>query len=122
AAAPGVNMSSKGGEFGQSNAIRLRGNHSMTMSNSPLIYIDGIQIRSVPPPRISATDHVQRSSNIQVDPLGALNPNDIERIEIIKGSAATTLYGTEAAGGVIQIFTKRGSTGAPSWVLETQQG
>jgi len=121
AAAPGVNMTSKGGEFGQSSAIRLRGNSSMTMSNSPLIYIDGIQVRSQPPPRISATDHVQRSSNIQVDPLADLNPNDIERIEIIKGSAATTLYGTEAAGGVIQIFTKSGSAGAPIWTLESQQ-
>ena len=57
-----------------------------------------------------------------VSPLDAINPDDIERIEIIKGSAATTLYGTEAAAGVIQVFTKRGSTGAPVWTVEMQQG
>ena len=51
-----------------------------------------------------------------------INPNDIDRIEIIKGSAATTLYGTEASAGVIQIFTKRGSSGAPIWSAEVQQG
>ena len=54
--------------------------------------------------------------------LDAINPNDIDRIEIIKGSAATTLYGTEASAGVIQIFTKRGSQGAPVWTTEMQQG
>jgi TonB-dependent SusC/RagA subfamily outer membrane receptor len=55
-------------------------------------------------------------------PLDNINPGDIERIEIIKGSAATTLYGTEASAGVIQIFTKRGTSGAPVWTAEIQQG
>ena len=51
-----------------------------------------------------------------------INPNDIERIEIIKGAAAATLYGTEAAAGVIQIFTKSGRAGKPQWTLQTDQG
>jgi len=48
--------------------------------------------------------------------------DDIERIEVLKGSAASTLYGTEAAAGVIQIFTRRGSSGAPQWTFQLDQG
>jgi TonB-dependent SusC/RagA subfamily outer membrane receptor len=51
-----------------------------------------------------------------------LDPNSIERIEVIKGAAATTLYGTEAAAGVIQIFTKGGGGGAPQWTATINQG
>lgn len=51
-----------------------------------------------------------------------LNLGDIERIEIIKGAAATALYGTEASGGIIQIFTKKGRGGAPQWSFSTSQG
>src|SRR5690606_1840331 len=54
--------------------------------------------------------------------LNSINPNDIERIEIVKGAAASTLYGTEAAGGVIQIFTKKGFSGAPQWNAEVSLG
>src|SRR5690606_34175210 len=54
--------------------------------------------------------------------LNELNLGDIERVEIIKGAAATTIYGTEAASGVIQIFTKRGTAGAPQWTFSTTQG
>ena len=59
---------------------------------------------------------------MQASPLNDINPADIERIEIIKGSAASTLYGTEASAGVIQIFTKKGRTGAPSWTFQVDQG
>ena len=52
-----------------------------------------------------------RSNNDVSSPLNSINPQDIERVEVIKGAAATTLYGTEASAGVIQIFTKRGSVG-----------
>ena len=54
--------------------------------------------------------------------LDAINPSDIESIEVVKGPAAATLYGTEAAAGVIQIFTKRGVSGAPRWNLQVDQG
>src|SRR5690606_34597093 len=59
---------------------------------------------------------------ISMNPLNEINPADIERIEIIKGAAATTLYGTEASGGVIQIFTKKGIAGAPQWSFSLTQG
>ncbi|MDZ7778914.1 MAG: TonB-dependent receptor [Gemmatimonadota bacterium] len=122
-AAPGVELTSAGGEVGQGKVIRLRGNSSVSMSNQPIIYIDGVRMMSGAFPQTAGRDYRSgRGANVTASPLDAINPNDIERIEIIKGSAATTLYGTEASAGVIQIFTKRGSAGAPVWTVETQQG
>jgi outer membrane receptor protein involved in Fe transport len=122
-AAPGLNISSSAGDMGMAQAIRLRGVHSVNMSNTPIIYIDGVRIRSQATPLANAVDfRSQRGDNVQVSPLAQLNPSDIERIEVIKGSAATTLYGTEASAGVIQIFTKSGATGATVWTFESSQG
>ena len=123
AAAPGLEIGATGGEFGQAAAIRLRGNSSLAMSNNPIVYIDGVRVRSEPNAFVAAVDNRGiRGSVIQTSPLDALNPSDIERIEIIKGSAATTLYGTEASAGVIQVFTKSGSRGAPVWTFDTSHG
>jgi len=108
---------------GSGSMIRLRGNVSVAMSNQPLIYVDGVRIRSdgyqrnVPP-----TGSALRSGNDLASPLNDINPNDIERVEVIKGAAASTLYGTEAAAGVIQIFTKKGHTGQPQWTVDVTQG
>jgi TonB-dependent SusC/RagA subfamily outer membrane receptor len=103
--------------------IRLRGNVSVAMSNQPLIYVDGVRLRSDGYALNHAVgQHVAFGPKDVVGPLNDINPNDIERIEIIKGPAATALYGTEAAGGVIQIFTKRGSQGAAIWTLQVDQG
>ena len=121
AAAPGVEVSSIGGELGQGSQIRLRGNGSVSMSNQPLIYIDGVRMQNELFPVVIAPGG-PRSAHDTPSPLASVAPQDIERIEIIKGSAATTLYGTEASAGVIQIFTKKGSSGAPVWTVETQQG
>ncbi len=96
------------GEVGAANRIVLRGGVSLTQRNDPLIYIDGVRI----------DNRIRRFSS----PLDQLNPNDIERIEVIKGAAAATLYGTEASSGVIQIFTKRGSVGDPVFSFMVEQG
>ena len=121
--APGLDIGSTGGEFGQAPSIRLRGNSSLAMSNNPIVYIDGVRVRSEPNAFVAGVDNRGiRGSVVQTSPLSGLNPADIERIEVIKGSAATTLYGTEASAGVIQIFTRSGSVGSPVWTLETQQG
>ena len=122
AAAPGLDVYG-GGTIGQSKIIRLRGESSVSLSNHPLVYIDGVRIRSEPLPDINPPDRRGgRSANVAVSPLDNINPNDIERIEIIKGSAATTLYGTEASAGVIQVFTKSGTQGVPVWTAELQGG
>ena len=121
--APGITVSGIGGEIGQGKRIQLRGNTSVSMDNTPIIYIDGVRIMSGAFPQTAGRDYrAGRGANVTVSPLDAINPEDIDRIEILKGSAATTLYGTEASAGVIQVFTKRGATGAPVWTMETQQG
>ncbi|TVR53874.1 MAG: hypothetical protein EA421_09765 [Gemmatimonadales bacterium] len=121
--APGVDLTSGGAQLGSGTSIRLRGNSSVSMTNQPIIYIDGVRMMDGHFP-LSRTPGMTQGRGAQVNssPLDNINPNDIERIEIIKGSAATTLYGTEASAGVIQIFTKRGSVGAPVWTAEIQQG
>ncbi|MCH1571020.1 MAG: SusC/RagA family TonB-linked outer membrane protein [Longimicrobiales bacterium] len=113
--AAGVSITGTDGQVGAGSEIRIRGNSSISQSNRPLIYIDGVRM--------------ENNSLMQADEgaagtmaIDGINPNDIDRIEIVKGPAATTLYGTEAAGGVIQIFTKRGSAGAPAWTLTVDGG
>jgi TonB-linked SusC/RagA family outer membrane protein len=124
ARAPGLQVMQSTGSAGAGAQIRLRGAVSVSQSNQPIIYVDGIRVRSEGYRRNEpvAGDFTGRSSNIQSSPLNDLNPADIERVEILKGSAASTLYGTEAAAGVIQIFTKKGSRGAPRWNFQVDQG
>ncbi|MDH3223196.1 MAG: TonB-dependent receptor [Gemmatimonadota bacterium] len=120
---PGMSVTQSSASSGGGAMIRLRGNVSMTQSNQPLIYVDGVRVRSdgfaknVPPIGYSG-----RSNNDVGSPLNSINPSDIERVEVIKGAAATTLYGTEASAGVIQIFTKRGSVGDSRWTGQIEQG
>lgn len=112
--ASGVTVLQNSGQVGVGNSIRLRGNNSVSQGNNPLIYVDGV--------RIHESGFAYSDEGGQA--LGALsdiNPNDIERMEVVKGPAATTLYGTEAAGGVIQIFTKRGAEGT-RWSFQMDQG
>lgn len=111
----GVVALSNGGQVGAGSTIKLRGNNSVSFSNSPLIYVDGVRMRE------RGLIHSDEA-NQQTNPFDDINWHDVERMEIIKGAAATTLYGTEASGGVIQLFTKRGAAGAPAWSLAIDQG
>src|SRR3989454_7490348 len=125
ARAPGLSVMQTSAMAGEGAQIRLRGAVSVSQSNQPIVYIDGIRVRSEGyrrnrPPQ-SGSDGF-RGGNYQASPLNDINPADIDHIEIIKGAAASTLYGTEAAAGVIQIFTKRGTSGLPRWTFETGQG
>ena len=123
ASAPGINVGAVGGGIGQGQRITLRGNNSVSMSNQPIIYIDGVRIQANQFPKATAPDNRgNRGPNLTANPLSMVNPSDIDRIEVIKGSAATTLYGTEASAGVIQIFTKSGSSGEAVWTMEAQGG
>ena len=117
--APGLEvLNNGGGETGQGSTLVLRGINTIQggQQTPPVIYIDGIRIMSDLLPN-NAGGSSNRSSV-----LDQLNPMDIERIEVISGPAASTLYGTDAAGGVIQVFTRRGSNRAPVWTAEVQQG
>jgi TonB-dependent SusC/RagA subfamily outer membrane receptor len=121
--ATGLTVTGNSGGVGGGASIRLRGNVSATQSNQPLIYVDGVRVKSDGFPKNTfPTGYAGNSDNTVYSPLNDIDPADIDRIEVIKGPAATTLYGTEAASGVIQIFTKRGVTGGSRWAFQTDQG
>ncbi len=113
--APGVTVLANGGQPGAGGTIRLRGTNSITQTNNPVVYVDGVRI-------YSENTRVVGNSRQSTLPINDIKAEDIERIEIVKGAAATTLYGTEASGGVIQIFTKKGTAGRPQWTAEVGGG
>ena len=112
----GVVVMPGSGNVGSGTATRVRGVSSLSLSNEPLIYIDGVRMNNDP----AAGPNIRQGR--QVNRLNDINPEDIESIEVIKGPAAATLYGTEASNGVIQIITKKGASGKPTLDLVVQQG
>lgn len=111
----GLNLQDVAGTTGTSQRIRIRGANSLSLSNEPLIYIDGIRIN---------TDQSLNMYTGGQDPsrLNDLNPQDIESIEILKGPAASALYGTAAANGVIVIRTKQGTPGRTQYQAYAEYG
>jgi TonB-dependent starch-binding outer membrane protein SusC len=107
--ATGVQVLGSSGSTGMGSRIRIRGANSASLSNEPVIYVDGIRIDN-DPTSISFETGGQSPSR-----LNDINPEDIESIEIIKGPSAATLYGSVAANGVIRITTKRGRAGSARW-------
>ena len=115
--APGVHVLPGGGKSGQGSRIVLRGAASVSQANEPLIYVDGVRIDNSSSSGISTT-----TAGVSWSGMDDLNPADIDRIEIVRGASAATLYGTEAAAGVIQIFTKRGRDGPAQWNYSGEMG
>lgn len=113
---PGLIVLPAAGQVGTGAQLRVRGVGSLSLSNDPIIYIDGVRMDAAP-----ARGPVQRGGG-GASRLNDVNPEDIQSIEVIKGPAASTLYGTEASNGVIQIITKRGRTGKPQFNFTTRQG
>src|SRR5687768_2930215 len=112
--AAGVTVFS-GTQTGAGTRIRIRGTSSLSLSNNPLFVIDGIRVEGT-----------TGSSSVSVGGTtpartGDLNPEEIETIEVVRGPSASTLYGTDAANGVIVITTKRGIAGKPQWSYYTEQ-
>ena len=95
-------------------SIRLRGPSTVLGNSDPLYIVDGIIISN----SSNSNDLVDLGGTSQ-NRLVDLNPNDIERIEVIKGAAAAAIYGSRASNGVVQIFTKRGKTGDPQFSFST---
>jgi TonB-linked SusC/RagA family outer membrane protein len=112
---PGVTVVQAAGQPGAGGTVRIRGQTTASQTTEPLVYVDGVRVYNLPISLGSA-------SRLSVSPLQDIAAADIERVEVIKGASATTLYGTEASGGVIQIFTKRGVSGDPIWNGEISMG
>lgn len=113
----GVNILPSSGITGEGARIRIRGNASLAMSNEPIVFVDGVRINSGG----GFGDNTGAGGGGVPSRLDDIDPSSIERVEILKGAAAATLYGTEASNGVIQIFTKKGSTGAARWTFNAEQ-
>ena len=112
---PGVQIIQGSGLTGASPSIRIRGTSSLSLSNEPLIIVDGVRVdNSAAPGAIGGSVTTTR-----VNRFGAFNADDIESIDIIKGPSAAALYGTAAANGVLVIKTKRGAT---RWNLYGEAG
>ncbi|HEX8391250.1 MAG TPA: SusC/RagA family TonB-linked outer membrane protein, partial [Longimicrobium sp.] len=121
---PGVQILSNAGTPGAAADIRIRGAGSLTAVR-PLIYVDGIRYSDAELGNFGASGAGATSFSTQVtSALSFLNPEDIESIEVIKGPAASTLYGAEAAAGVIQVITKKGTRGVQRtrWNLKYEMG
>ena len=117
ARAPGVIVTQGNGRAGAGTSIAIRGRSTISLNQQPLLYIDGVRV----------TNDVGTGTGSQggrgVSRLNDIAPEDIESIEIIKGPAAATIYGTEASNGVIQVITKRGrASDKPRWGLSLRQG
>ncbi len=100
---PGVQVLPAEGFTGNSPRIRIRGTNSFTASNDPLIIVDGA--------RVEGSAATRAGFGMFPGRLGDFSPDEIESVEIVKGPSAATLYGTDAANGVILIRTKRGAAG-----------
>ena len=123
---PGLSFAKVSGQLGTGSSITIRGASSFQLNTHPLIYVDGVRVNNstAAGPQLAedrgAFDNDGGAGSVSV--LNDFNADDIESIEIIKGPAAATLYGTEASAGVIQIITKRGTQGAPQFSVSQKVG
>jgi TonB-linked SusC/RagA family outer membrane protein len=103
----GLNVTQASGQPGAGSAIRIRGGNSINASNEPLYVIDGFIFFS----EINATHAGVGGIDGSLNPLAAINPADVESIEILKDVSAKAIYGSRGANGVILVTTKKGKRG-----------
>lgn len=113
--AAGVQIVTGSGLAGSPSVVRVRGITSIGAGGDPLYIVDGVQLNQ---------DYFSRgnSGGMNQNPLAFLNPDDIESLEILKDAAATAIYGSRGANGVILITTKRGKKGGLQFNFSTTQG
>lgn len=109
--AAGVQVTSANGVPGGAIQIRIRGVGSISAGSDPLYVVDGVQLNTT-----------NNSNFTSSNPLSFLNPNDIESIEILKDAAAASIYGSQAANGVVLVTTKRGKAGKTQITLNYFKG
>lgn len=115
---PGVMMLPSSGATGEGSRIRIRGNASLSQNNEPIVYVDGVRIDNGGG---FGGGFVGTGGGGRPSRLDDINPASIEKIEVLKGAAAATLYGTEASAGVLLITTKKGSVSNTKWSLEMER-
>lgn len=113
--APGVTVLRSSGTPGAGVSVRIRGATSISGSNQPLYIVDGVPVSS-------GSNSAIGVGNQGLNALATVDTGDIESIEVLKDAAATAIYGTRAANGVVIITTKRGRAGETRINLETSVG
>jgi TonB-linked SusC/RagA family outer membrane protein len=113
--APGVQVVQGSGLAGSGSVVRVRGIGSISAGGDPLYVVDGIPVTADPFLR-------GNSGAMNQNPLAAINPNDIESVEVLKDAAAAGIYGSRGANGVILITTKRGKSGKPAFNYNNRIG
>jgi iron complex outermembrane receptor protein len=116
---PGLQITTNNGQPGSATTVKIRGNNSIRAVNNPLYVIDGVPLdgRSARPNFGNAF-----GSTPDASPLIFVNPNDIQRIDVLKDAASAAIYGSRGANGVIAITTKTGSAGEPKLEVGTSIG
>ena len=107
-AVPGLQVTFNSGDPGAGASIRIRGVSSLTGQSDPLWIIDGTEV-------IGDDYNVESITNFGFNPIGDIDPSEVESIDVLKDAAATALYGSRGANGVIVIKTKRGTKGKPTF-------
>lgn len=120
--ATGTTVRSSSGSVGTGQNFNIRGNSTLSLDATPLIYIDGIRVSNDNQNFAGQFAGNFFTGGQQTSRINDLNPEDIESIQVLKGPSATTLYGSEAASGVIVIETKQGRTGEAVWTARSEVG
>ena len=119
---PGVDVQQAGGTVGGGSRIRIRGASSISLTNEPLVVVDGIRFNnSIGNSGTTGSTTIGVGGQVP-SRFNDINPEDIETIEVLKGPAAAAQYGTAAANGVLQITTKHGRSGKPRWTTFVEGG
>ena len=122
-ALPSVQVRLASGQPGATSVTRGRGPVSAARSTTPVIYVDGVRVDNLnTQAELSLNTSGNRRQGTQTSAIADIPLENIERIEYVPGGAATTLYGSDAANGVIQIFTNKGAPGPAQFSVETEVG
>jgi TonB-linked SusC/RagA family outer membrane protein len=135
---PGVQVIRSSGQPGSPRRIRLRGTSSINGNNDPIVIVDGVRVFAAQSDTLFGSRSLASGSGVRSrqgeggfggnevssatpSPLDQIDINSIETIEVFKGPSATSMYGSDAANGVIVITTKRGRVGRPTWTFNVKQ-
>jgi TonB-linked SusC/RagA family outer membrane protein len=116
ATTPNVRVNTQSGEPGGSAFVIIRGATSVTGTNQPLIVVDNQPIDNS-----TQSTNGGDGSTVTQNRASDINPNDVESVQVLKGAAASAIYGARAANGVILITTKHGGNGPTRWTISSTQ-
>lgn len=121
---PGLDVQHTSGVPGDPSRLRLRGIGSITRDNAPIVIVDGIRIDASESRTLSTASSSPSANRTYLKPsrLDQIDPSSIATIEVFKGPSAASLYGSDAANGVIVITTKKGHAGPAQWQVSSTQG